>query len=82
MSRSQARIRASTHTLGGAFAVVVGVVMAVVFALQPWRSCPEDDVAAGCAALPQDVTGMILGLILLGGGLVLLRVGARRHRQR
>lgn len=81
MSQSPPNVRASKYTLGGAFAVVVGVVMAVVFAMQPWRSCPEDDVAAGCAALPQDVTGMMLGLALLGGGLVLLFVGARRRQQ-
>lgn len=81
MSQSQARIRASKYTLCGAFAVVLGVVMTVVFALQPWRSCPEDDVAAGCVALPQDTAGMMLGLVVVGGGLVLLFVGARRRRQ-
>lgn len=81
MSRSQARIRASMYTLGGATAVIAGVVMAVVFALQPWRECPEDDVAAGCVALPQDTAGMMLGLVNLGVGLVLLFVGARRRRQ-
>lgn len=69
------------YTLGGATAVIAGVVMAVVFALQPWRECPEDDVAAGCVALPQDTAGMMLGLVILGGGLVLLFVGARRRRQ-
>lgn len=81
MSPSQAKIRASKYTLCGAFAVAVGGVMAAVFALQPWRSCPEDDVAAGCVALPQDTAGMMLGLVVLGGGLVLLSVGARRRRQ-
>ncbi len=81
MSQSQAIIRASKYTLCGAFVVVLGVVMTVVFALQPWRSCPEDDVAAGCVALPQDTAGMMLGLVVVGGGLVLLFVGARRRRQ-
>ncbi len=81
MSQSQAGIRASRFMLGGALAVLVGVVMAVVFALQPWRSCPEDDVAAGCVALPQDTAGMLLGLVVLGTGLALLFVGARRRRQ-
>ncbi|WP_424447561.1 hypothetical protein [Microbacterium arborescens] len=55
--------------------------MHVVFALQPWRTCPEDDVAAGCSAPPQDVAGMMLGLVVLGGGLVLLLVGAQTRRQ-
>lgn len=81
MSQAQAKIRASKYTLGGATAVIAGVVMAVVFALQPWRECPEDDVAAGCVALPQDTAGMMLGLVILGVGLVLLFVGARRRRQ-
>lgn len=81
MSQPQARIRASKFTLGGALAVLVGAVMAVVFALQPWRECPEDDVAAGCVALPQDTAGIILGLVILVGGLVLLFVGARRRQQ-
>lgn len=81
MSQSQVKIRASKYALGGALAVLVGAVMAVVFALQPWRECPEDDVAAGCAALPQDTAGMIVGLVILLGGLVLLFVSARRRRQ-
>lgn len=81
MSQAQARIRASKSTLGGATAVIAGVVMAVVFALQPWRECPEDDVAAGCVALPQDAAGLMLGLVILGVGLVLLFVGAQRRRQ-
>lgn len=81
MSRSRAKIRASTYTLGGASAAIAGVVMAGIFALQPWRECPEDDVAAGCVALPQDSAGMTLGLVILGVGLVLLFVGARRLRQ-
>lgn len=55
MSQSQAQIRASKYALGEAKAAAAGVVMAVVFALQPWRECPEDDVAAGCVALPHDM---------------------------
>lgn len=80
MSQSQARIRASKYMIGGALAALVGVVMAVVFGLQPWRECPEDDVAAGCVALPQDTAGMMLGVVVLGVGLVLLVTGARMRR--
>lgn len=81
MSQSHVKIRVSTYALVGAFAVLAGAVMAVVFALQPWRECSEDDVAAGCVALPQDTAGMIVGLVILVGGLVLLFVGARRRRR-
>ena len=81
MSQPHAGSHASGFMIGGVSTVLVGVVMAVVFALQPWRSCPEDDVAAGCVALPQDTAGMLLGLVVLGVGLVLLFVGARRRRQ-
>lgn len=81
MGRSQARIRASRYTLGGALAALVGVVMAVVFALQPWRECPEDDVAAGCVALPQDTAGLMLGVVVVGVGLVLLVIGAGIRRR-
>lgn len=81
MLRPPSENSASKFTAGGALAVVVGVAMVIVFALQPWRSCPEDDVAAGCRALPQDVAGIMLGLVLLGVGLVLLWVGASKRRQ-
>lgn len=81
MGQSQARIRASKYMLSGALAALVGVVIAVVFALQPWRECPEDDVAAGCVALPQDTAGLILGVVVLGVGLVLLVIGAGLRRR-
>lgn len=81
MSQSLAKIHSFRYVVGGALTVLLGTLLTVVFALQPWRTCPEDDVAAGCAALPQDLVGMMLGLVLLGGGLVLLLVGAQRRRQ-
>lgn len=81
MTEQRAGITASTYTVSGLVTVLAGIVVAVVFALQPWRTCPEDDVAAGCSALPQDVAGVMLGLVVLGGGLVLLLVGAQKRRQ-
>lgn len=82
MSQPQAKTRISNYILVGALATFVGVVTAVVFALQPWRSCPEDDVAAGCVALPQDTAGLLVGVAVFLVGLVLLAVGAARRRRR
>lgn len=68
------------YTVGGAAIAVVGLALMALFALQPWRSCPEDDVAAGCRALPQDTAGLVLGLVLLMVGVALLIAGALNRR--
>jgi hypothetical protein len=70
------------YVVGGALTAAVGMTLAVLFALQPWRVCPEDGDAAGCRALPQDTAGLSVGLILFMVGFVLLVAGARMHRQR
>jgi hypothetical protein len=62
-------------TVIGALAGLVGLVVAFVFFLQPWRSCPEDDSPTGCVALPIDTTFMVLGLIVAVAGLILFVVG-------
>ncbi|WP_143738900.1 hypothetical protein [Microbacterium sp. Yaish 1] len=79
MVRSHQTNRISRNVAVGAVTVLVGVVLAIVFALQPWRICPEDDVPAGCAALPQDVLGMMLGMCIILGGAAALVVGSLRR---
>lgn len=79
MPRTPARSSAVTYTVVGASVALVGAGMTVVFFLQPWRTCPEDDVAAGCVALPQDTAGMVIGFFLLIGGLILLAAGVSRR---
>lgn len=37
------------------------VYLATRVAPEPWRECLEDDVAAGCVALPQDTAGTCWG---------------------
>lgn len=38
--------------------VAIGSLIAIIFVLQPWRSCPYEDTAAGCAMLPRDAAVM------------------------
>jgi hypothetical protein len=49
----------------GAGICVVAAVVAFVFLLQPWRSCPDDDVPAGCPALPEDAAVVSVALIVM-----------------
>lgn len=48
----------------------IGALLAVVFFLQPWRSCSYEDTAAGCAMLPGDAAVMTAGLLMaiIGAG--------------
>ncbi|MDF2563557.1 MAG: hypothetical protein K0R99_5003 [Microbacterium sp.] len=81
MVRSHQTNRISRSVAVGTVTILVGIVLAIVFALQPWRTCPEDDVPAGCAALPQDVLGMMLGVFIILGGAAVLLVGSLRRRK-
>ncbi len=47
----------------------------MVFALQPWRVCPEDDAPAGCVALPHDTAVMMIGIGLFLFGILTLVIG-------
>lgn len=81
MVRSHQTNPISRYGAVGAVTVLVGMVLAIVFALQPWRTCPEDDVPAGCAAIPQDVLGMMLGVFIILGGAAVLVFGSLRRRE-
>lgn len=59
----------------------IGALLAVVFFLQPWRSCSYEDTAAGCAMLPGDAAVMTAGLLVAiigAGGLTVGLVGRSR----
>jgi hypothetical protein len=69
----------------GAVVASVGLVVAVVYFFQPWRSCDYEDTSAGCAMLPDDAAVMtlamlatVVGLGVLAGGLI-VRVAMRRR---
>ena len=77
------RTNTSTITLiiGGAVLAVAGFITTVVYLFQPWRSCPYEDTAAGCAMLPLDATVMtialfatVLGVVVVVTALFLRRV--------
>src|SRR5690606_27261600 len=48
----------------GSVLLFTGAVAAVVYVMQPWRSCDYDDVPAGCTALPEDVTGVTVSALV------------------
>lgn len=69
----------------GALVATVGVVVTVIYVFQPWRTCPYDDVPAGCAMLPADaavlfiaVLATLVGVAAVGWALVSGRYRAAR----
>jgi hypothetical protein len=45
------RTRASVALIiSGSTPVVIGAVVSLIYFLQPWRTCPDDDVPAGAVA--------------------------------
>lgn len=60
----------------GAVLVAIGFVGAVVYQLQPWRSCPDDDSPAACAMLPEDYAAFLAFVVVLLAGCVTLLVSA------
>lgn len=57
---------------GGAALTVAGLIGAVVYQLQPWRSCPYDDSPAACAMLPEDYRAFLICVLVLLAGLIAL----------
>lgn len=53
--------RAMAITVGGMGASAAWVLL---FIMQPWRSCPDDDVPAGCPALPRDTALLMVGIVV------------------
>ncbi|MFE7506088.1 hypothetical protein [Promicromonospora sp. NPDC057488] len=50
--------------IGGAAVAVLGVVVSVVYLLQPWRTCPDDTSPAACPMLAQDATVLAAALVV------------------
>lgn len=72
MTRTRARL-----VLGAALALA-GAAVAVLYLFPPWRTCPYDDTAAGCAMLDGDATAMMIAMAVMLLGVVLLLAGALR----
>lgn len=58
----------------------LGLAFAILMVLQPWRSCPDDDSAAGCPVTLVDANLTIAALIMMGAGVVLVLGAALRPR--
>lgn len=56
---------------GSGLIALVGAIAAVVYFLQPWRTCDYEDTSAGCAMLPGDATVMVVAVVV-----TLVAVGA------
>lgn len=59
----------------GALVAMIGGIVTALFFFQPWRSCPSEDMSAGCAMLPLDATLMTTAALLTVVGIVVLVVG-------
>lgn len=66
----------------GAVLAITGTVIAVVFFFQPWRSCPYEDTAVGCAMLRRDATVMTVGFMVAMIGVALATIGLVSRPQR
>lgn len=66
----------------GAVLAAIGAAVAVVFFFQPWRSCPYEDTAVGCAMLPRDASVMIAGFLMAMIGIAVATIGVVSGRQR
>ncbi len=56
--------------------------MSFIYVLQPWRTCPDDDVPAGCPMLPDDAAILTVAMIVAVLATVMAGVGAairKRH---
>ena len=65
----------------GAVLAATGATVAGVFFFQPWRSCPYENTAVGCAMLPRDASVMIAGFLVAMIGIAVATVGAASRRQ-
>ncbi|WP_285107856.1 hypothetical protein [Promicromonospora sp. MEB111] len=53
-----------TLIIGGGALAVLGVLVSFTYFLQPWRTCPDDDAAAGCPMLATDATVLTVAMVV------------------
>ncbi|MDQ0743009.1 putative membrane protein [Clavibacter sp. B3I6] len=67
----------------GAVLALVGAAVTVLYFFQPWRTCPYEDTAAGCAMLDGDATVMMIAMAVMLLGVSLFLAGVlQRWRSR
>lgn len=68
------------YVLRRSFAIV-GAVATVIYFLQPWRTCPDDDVPAGCSMLPHDAAIMTAAMFVALSAAAVAIAGAASQRR-
>jgi hypothetical protein len=58
----------------------IGITFAIVFLMQPWRSCAYGE-SADCHALPEDSLRVVVSLLVALLGLVVLSMAIVRRRR-
>ena len=61
-----------TWSVAGWLLVGFGLAFSVLMILQPWRSCPDDDSAAGCPVTLLDANLTVGALMMMGAGIMLV----------
>lgn len=54
----------SVVIVGGAALAGIGAVVSVVYLLQPWRTCPDDDAPAACPMLATDASVLAVAMLV------------------
>lgn len=65
----------------GAAVALTGAAVTVLYFFQPWRTCPYEDTAVGCAMLDGDATVMMVAIAVTLLGVILFVGGALRWRR-
>lgn len=60
----------------GIVLAALGVVGAIVLTFQPWRSCLDDDTAAGCPMLTRDAAFFTAAMLSIATGVIVMIIGA------
>jgi hypothetical protein len=75
------RARPAVVAAGGLSIALLGAAVALVYVLQPWRSCDYEDTSMGCSMLPLDATIMTVALLSVPVGLAIFVLGRIRARR-
>lgn len=67
--------------IGGTTFAIIGAVVSVIYFLQPWRTCPDDDAPAGCPMLPDDAAIVTAAMVVTLFAAVVAIAGAASRKR-
>ncbi|GAA1717818.1 hypothetical protein GCM10009809_12180 [Isoptericola hypogeus] len=67
--------------IGGTTFAIISAVVSLIYFMQPWRTCPDDDAPAGCPMLPDDAAIMTAALVVTLFATAVAIAGAASRRR-